>query len=157
MADQRIDKVMIDNEEKLIYQTSYGEIELQEDKLISFNDGIIGFSNCTVFGLANHPAAKNSPILILQCVNDPEVNFAVVDSASLNFEYSEQDMAEVLKSSKIASKDAIMMFILRTNENEAGEKTITANVKAPIVLDAANKVAKQVILNNKELSTQYEI
>lgn len=157
MADLKIEKVMIDNEEKLTYQTAYGEIELEEDKLVSFSDGIIGFSNCTVFGLASHPAAKNSPILILQCVNDPSVNFAVVDSASLNFEYSEEDKREALRSSSIASKDAIMMFILRTNENEAGEKIITANVKAPIVLDTANKVAKQVILNNKELSTQFEI
>tara|TARA_Y100001960_G_C14745647_1_gene865469 strand:- start:936 stop:1409 length:474 start_codon:yes stop_codon:yes gene_type:complete len=157
MADLKIEKVMIDNEEKLTYQTAYGEIELEEDKLVSFSDGIIGFSNCTVFGLASHPAAANSPILILQCVNDPEVNFAVVDSASLNFEYSAEDKAEAFKSSNIASKDAIMMFILRTNENEAGEKTITANIKAPIVLDTANKVAKQVILNNRELSTQFEI
>lgn len=157
MADIKLDKVMIDNEEKLIYQTAYGEIELQEDKLLSFQDGIIGFSNCTVFGLASHPAAANSPILILQCVNDPSVNFAVVDSTSLNFEYSAEDKAEALKSSGVASKDAIMMFILRTNENESGDKIITANVKAPIVLDASNKVAKQVILNNKTLSTQQEI
>jgi flagellar assembly factor FliW len=157
MAETKLEKEMIDNEEKLIYQSAYGEIELQEDKLISFSDGIVGFSNCTVFGLAAHPAAKNSPILILQCVNDPSVNFAVVDSSSLKFEYSEEDKKEALKSSGFASNDAIMMFILRTNENSLGEKVITANVKAPIVLDATNKVAKQVILNNKELSTQQEI
>ena len=157
MAETKLDKVMIDNEEKLVYQTSYGEIELQEDKLVSFSDGIIGFSNCTVFGLASHPAAVNSPILILQCVNDPTVNFAVVDSSSIKFEYSEEDKAEALKSSGVSSSDAIMMFILRTNESETGDKIITANVKAPIVLDASNKVAKQVILNNKELNTQQEI
>ncbi|HAG53286.1 MAG TPA: hypothetical protein DCL21_05825 [Alphaproteobacteria bacterium] len=157
MAEVQIEKVMIDNEDKLIYQTPYGEIELQEDKLLSFSDGIVGFSNCTVFGLASHPAVKNSPILILQCVNDATVNFAVVDSKSLSFEYSAEDMAEAIKSSGVSSKDAIVMFILRTNESDEGAKSITANVKAPIVLDATNKVAKQVILNNRDLSTQYEI
>lgn len=157
MAEMTLEKLMIDNEEKLIFETAYGDIELQEEKLVSFSDGLVGFSNCTVFGLASHPAAKNSPILILQCVNDPTVNFAVVDSSSLSFEYSAEDMAEAMKSANTSSKDAIMLFILRTNENEAGEKTITANVKAPIVLDATNKVAKQVILNNRELSTQFEI
>ena len=157
MAEIKLEKLMIDNEEKLIYQTPYGEIELQEEKLVSFSDGIVGFSNCTVFGLASHPAAKNSPILILQCVNDPTVNFAVIDSKSLNFEYSAEDMAEAVKSSGVSSKDAIVMFILRTNESDEGAKSITANVKAPIVLDATNKVAKQVILNNRDLSTQREI
>jgi flagellar assembly factor FliW len=157
MAETVLEKVMIDNEEKLVYQTPYGEIELQEDKLVSFTDGLVGFSNCTVFGLASHPAAANSPILILQCVNDPEVNFAVIDNKSLNFEYSSEDMAEILKSSGVKSSDAITMFILRTNENANGEKIITANIKAPIVLDASNKVAKQVILNNKDLSVTYEI
>lgn len=157
MADLKLEKVMIDNEEKLIFETAYGEIELQEDKLVSFSEGLIGFSNCTVFGLASHPAAKNSPILILQCVNDPSVNFAVVDSSSLNYEFSAEDKAEALKSAGTANKDAIMLFILRANEAESGDKTITANIKAPIVLDTANKVAKQVILNNKDLTTQYEI
>lgn len=157
MAEVQLEKVMIDNEEKLIFETPYGEIELQEDKLVSFSDGIIGFSNCTVFGLASHPAAANSPILILQCVNDPSVNFAVVDSSALNFEYSKEDMAEAMKSAGTTSKDSVMLFILRTNEAESGDKTITANIKAPIVLDATNKVAKQVIINNKDLSTQYEI
>jgi flagellar assembly factor FliW len=157
MADLKLEKVMIDNEEKLIFDTAYGEIELQEDKLVSFSDGIIGFSNCTVFGLATHPAAKNSPILILQCVNDPSVNFAVVDSSALNFSYSEEDKAEAFRSANVSSKEAIMLFILRSNEAESGEKTITANIKAPIVLDTNNKVAKQVILNNRDLSTQYEI
>jgi flagellar assembly factor FliW len=148
---------MINNDEKLVYQTQYGEIELQGEKLLSFADGIIGFSHCTVFGLAKHPGAAESPILILQCVNDSNVNFAVVDYKSLNFEYKDSDYAEAIKAAGISAKDAILLLIVRGVENEDGAKSVLVNTKAPVVLDTENKIAKQVILNNKELSTQHEL
>lgn len=157
MADCPIDKVMINSEDNLKYTTPYGEIELQDDKLISFSHGLVGFNNCTVFGLAEHPAAKNTPILILQCVNEPSVSFSVVNSASLNYDYSEKDINEALKSADINADDACIMFILRILEKEDGTRVITANVKAPIILDVREKIARQVILNNKDLSTQFEI
>lgn len=157
MAEQSIEKVMIKNNEELKFQTQYGDIKLEQDKLISFADGIIGFSNCTVFGLAKHPGAPESPILIMQCVNSPDVNFAVVDYKSLNFEYSEADYAEAIKASGIKAKDAVLLLIIRGVENEDGAKSVLVNTKAPVVLDTESKLAKQVILNSKELSTQHEL
>lgn len=158
MAEHKpMEKVMINNEEKLVYQTQYGEVTLDEEKLLSFADGIIGFSHCTVFGLAKHPGATESPILILQCVNDPEVNFAVIDYKSINVEYAENDYNEAIMTSGIDAKDALLLLIIRGTENADGAKSVLVNTKAPIVLDTANKVAKQVILNNKELSTQHEL
>lgn len=157
MAELAMEKVMINNEEKLVYQTHYGEITLDEEKLISFSDGIIGFSNCTVFGLAKHPGAEESPILILQCVNDPDVNFAVIDYKSINVEYAENDYHEAIKAAGVNAKDALLLLIIRGTENSDGVKSVLVNTKAPIVLDTENKVAKQVILNNKELSTQHEM
>lgn len=157
MADRKIEKIMINQDEKLVYQTQYGEIELQGDKLISFADGIIGFSHCTVFGLAKHPGASDSPILIMQCVNDSNVNFAVVDYKSLNFEYNKADYAEAIKAAGVKAKDAILLLIIRGIENGDGAKSVLVNTKAPVVLDTENKIAKQVILNSKELSTQHEL
>ncbi|MCP4354271.1 MAG: flagellar assembly protein FliW [Proteobacteria bacterium] len=157
MAEIKMDKELINSEDKLTFQTQYGEVKLSEEKLISFENGIVGFSNCTVFGLANHPGAEESPILILQCVNDPEVNFAMIDYKSVNFEFAEADYLEAIKAADINAKDALLLLIIRGTENSDGIKSVLVNTKAPIVLDTTNKVAKQVILNNKELSTQQEL
>ena len=75
----------------LVYTTRFGDVKLREDRLISFRSGVLGFEGCTVFGLSRLPNVDESPLLLLQCVNEPEVGFLVADPVVLGLEIKEED------------------------------------------------------------------
>ncbi|MDD9912030.1 MAG: flagellar assembly protein FliW [Alphaproteobacteria bacterium] len=140
----------------LVYSTRFGDVHLREDRLISFPDGLFGFTDCTVFGLSRLPNADESPLLLLQCVNDPEVSFMVADPAVLGLTIKEEDRRQALKDRKMPAEDTQMMVILTMYEHGDGYY-VTANLRAPLLLDSTKRIGRQHILANKEYNTQHKI
>jgi flagellar assembly factor FliW len=144
-------------ERALQYTTQFGEVSLREDKLISFPEGLLGFGDCTVFGLSAMPSEKDSPFMLLQCVNDPEVVFLVANPKLMGFEYTEEDKSEALEGTDLDAKTTEMLVILRMHKDDAESCYLTANIKAPILIDSEARVGRQHIMTNGEYTTQQAI
>ena len=140
----------------LTYQTRFGEVTLREDRLISFPTGILGFNDCTVFGLSKIPNADESPLLLLQCVNEPEVCFLVADPAVLGLDIKAEDMNNALTESGMDKTNTQFLVILTMYEQE-NSHYLTANLRAPILIDSVKRTALQHILSNKDYTTQHKI
>ncbi len=142
----------------LQYATQFGEVNLREDKLISFTKGILGFSDCTVFGLSTMPTEESSPFMLLQCVNDPEVVFLVADPKILGFNYTEEDMQEAIKDTNFDASTTEMLVILRMHKQDGSDSChLTANVKAPILIDSIARTGCQHIMTNPDYTTQQSV
>lgn len=142
----------------LTYKTRFGDVFLREDRLISFPEGILGFSNCTVFGLSRLPDADESPLMLMQCVNEPEVAFLVADPLILGFDISEQDRSQAIKDAKIKMNPEDVQFLTILTLYDQGESYyLTANLKAPLLVDGTNRVALQQIMTNPQYTTQHKI
>jgi flagellar assembly factor FliW len=145
-------------ERALQYTTQFGEVSLREDKLISFAEGILGFADCTVFGLSAMPSEESSPFMLLQCVNDPEVVFLVSDPKILGFEYTAEDKAEALNGTDLDATTTEMLVILRMHkQDDADSCHLTANIKAPILIDSEARTGRQHIMTNAEYTTQQSV
>tara|TARA_B100000609_G_scaffold83197_1_gene66325 strand:+ start:71 stop:544 length:474 start_codon:yes stop_codon:yes gene_type:complete len=140
----------------LNYTTRFGEVELHEDRLISFPLGVLGFEDCTVFGLSTLPEADDSPLMLLQCVNEPQVSFLVADPKLLGLSFKPEDLKQALRETGMASEDCQFLVIL-TLYDQGESYYLTANMKAPVMVDTANRTARQHILTNKDYSTQHKI
>lgn len=140
----------------LVYTTRYGDVHLREDRLIAFPNGLFGFGDCTVFGVSKLPNVDESPLMLLQCVNEPDVAFMVGDPAVLGLSIDVEDKKQALKETKMPAEHTQFLVILTMYDHGDGYY-VTANMRAPILVDSAKRVAKQHILTNKEYSTQQKI
>lgn len=140
----------------LVYQTSFGQIELSEDRLISFEKGILGLPGCTVFGLSRLPNVDESPLLLMHCINEPHITFLVADPQVLGLKIADEDMAKALKETGMNPKTTQFLAILTLYPSEEGGY-LTANLRAPVLIDSVKREGVQQILANKEYTTQHKV
>lgn len=142
--------------EELVFATRFGEVKLRKDRLISFPQGLFGFRECTSFGLTRLPNVDESPILLMQCVNEPSVAFLVADPKVLGLKIEGDDESEALTGTNMAKTDTQFLSILTLYDN-GDSYYLTANLKAPLLVDSNQRTGVQYILSNKNYTTQHKI
>jgi flagellar assembly factor FliW len=131
-----------------IQTTRFGTLDVDDDRLITFPRGLIGFGGLRQF--ASVSAADNPRFSWLQSAEDPEVAFLVVDPSLFFKEYDvsvREDTEQELAISNPA--DARLLVIC----NKAGD-WLTGNLLGPIVLNVKNRAAQQVVLTEKKWTTR---
>lgn len=144
------------NNQQLTFKTRFGEVTLRQDRLITFPQGLFGFRECTLFGLSKLPNVDESPILLMQCVNEPSVAFLVADPGLLGLDIKGGDRAEALQETSLGTDDTQFLSILTLYDN-GDSYYLTANLRAPLLVDSNKRMGVQYILSNKDYTTQHKI
>ena len=137
--------------------TRFGEVEIDEANVIRFVEEIPGFPETERFVLIPHK--EDSPFAWLQSVDAPDVAFVVTDPWLFFEDYrptvNEVDLEklEVAGKEEDSSNEAWTMLAILTIPNDP--KKMTANLKAPVIINTRNNMAKQVILSNEEYTTKH--
>lgn len=119
-----------------INSADYGTVEVAEDKVIEFPQGLAGFESLRRFAFL-HPENDQPRHFILQSIEDPEVAFNVADPAIFGFSY-EITLDDVLSAaldqpdSPEALADDVVLVILY---KEADGSPLRAILKAPLILN----------------------
>lgn len=123
----------------------FGEIEIEKDKMITFPGGIIGYADLTEFALI-HDAEKadRGGIRWLQSLQEPQFALPVTDPLYLLDSYNPEVEDELLKS--IGDLSTAEMLVLVTVTVPKVQEEISINLMAPIVINAAERKACQVII-----------
>jgi len=127
-----------------INTTRFGEIDIEENKIINFPLGIPGFANLKRYILLDY----KDPIKWLHAVDDPDVAFIVAEPFSLFPDYSltvEDDIEQFLEIKDAA--EAVVLVILNVADNR-----LNANLKAPIIVNISKLKAAQIILEDERYS-----
>lgn len=149
-------EMMTDAGKELTFATRFGEVKLREDRLIEFPQGLFGFRECTSFGLTKLPNVDDSPIMLLQCVNEPAIAFLVADPATLGIEIAGNDRTTALDETGMPASETQFLTILTLYDNDESYY-LTANLRAPILIDSDSRSGVQHILANKEYTTQHKV
>lgn len=111
-----------------------------------FEDGIPGFSHLQFFQLMQE---EESPFFLIQSSEEKEIGFWVVNPFIFFSEY-EFELPDVSKTSLRMEEDTpIAVFVIVTIR---APHQATVNLKAPIVVNLANRMGKQVILQEDKFS-----
>ncbi|EPD49588.1 hypothetical protein HMPREF1210_03035 [Paenisporosarcina sp. HGH0030] len=131
-----------------IQTTRFGEIEVEDSSVITFNKGIPGFEEYKKYALIPAAEKGESPFFFLQSIEEVEVNFFLVDPFSFFKEYDiklEEQMVDRLELK--GPTDAIVL----TTVTATGEiKDATTNLKAPLVINNNRQLGMQIVLDNKD-------
>ncbi len=140
----------------LTYNTRFGDVTLREDRLVGFDQGVLGFPHCKVFGLSRMPGGDESPILLMHCISDPSVTFMVADPAVLGLEIKEKDQKEAIAARKMDETETQILVILTLYE-QGDSFFLTANLRAPLLIDSKQREGFQHILTSNDYTTQHKI
>lgn len=128
----------------------FGEIDIEDTKIINFEDGIIGFPDLKQFAIIyNDEKEKKGAISWLQSLDEPVFAMPVMDPLMVKPDYNPSVEEELLKS--LGNLDADNMLVLVTVTVPEEIEKITVNLKAPIVINADERKAAQVIVEGEKV------
>ncbi|HEY1602684.1 MAG TPA: flagellar assembly protein FliW [Pirellulales bacterium] len=130
--------------------TRFANVEVQPEDLIRFSDGMLGLEDCSTWVLLAD--AQNDALGWLQSTTRPEVALAVVSPRRFVPEYQLRVYRRELASLRLAQPEDAQVLVI-VGKNERG---ITLNLKAPIVMNLEQRLARQVIANG-DLSLRHEL
>lgn len=133
----------------------FGEIEIEESKIITFEDGIIGFPDMKKFTLIFDEEKEGRPsISWLQSMDEPEIAFPVMDPLFVCETYNPSVEDELLKNLGTIKEDNL--YVLVTVTVPQNIKELAVNLKAPIVINTDTRKASQIIVED-DLPVRYRI
>ena len=137
---------------------NFGDIDIDENKIISFADGIPGFPDDDKYVLLNDDLDENgeeSPFLWMQSVKDGDICFILIDALTIFSDYDPQVDKDDLLDLGDYEKDGYNIYNIAKFPSET--KDATVNLKAPIVVNYSAKLGKQVVCMNEEYTVRHKI
>ncbi len=136
----------------MVVQTGrFGQIEISTDEIIQIPSGILGFPEDHNFCLVD--AGDDTLILWLQSLSNPHLAFPVLEPKVFKPEYVVRLSAAELRELKLSSIKDASVFTILTIPSPMTE--MTANLKAPVVINIKQKIAKQVVLQENDQPIKY--
>ncbi len=133
----------------------FGEVEVDESKKITFDGGIIGFSEMNHFMLMHDVENDSANISWLQSIDEPEFAMPVIDPLLLFDDYNPEVEDEILKPLGGITENS--MFVLVTMTVPSDITKMTANLKAPIIINADNLKACQLIIDDDKYIVKHPV
>ena len=126
-------------------QTRYfGEVEVKEEDVLSFSQGLPGFPEENKFSLL--ALEENGLFQVLQSVNNIDPAFVVVDPFLFVKDYEFKLDDKTKEQLKLHNDEAELEVKVIVTMKDSIAKS-TANLQAPIIINVKEKLAKQYITN----------
>ncbi len=137
----------------LLETTRFGTIEVDEERIVCFQEGLPGFPQARRFALLEH--SHESPFHWLQSVDDGALAFVVMDPLLLDQNYLHAIPGEALADLEIQAATQAAVLVIVNIQRE--RSSITANLMAPLVINPGNRRGKQVILLGSGYDIRHEL
>ena len=134
----------------------FGEIEIDDSKIIHFPSGIIGFPEMTDFAIIyDEEKGKDAPIRWMQSLQETEFALPVMDPLLVMAAYNpEVEDDYLIPLGEIKEEDALVLVTVRVPEDL---QKMSVNLQAPIIINAETKKAAQIIVNTEKYPVKYYI
>ncbi|MGN1083881.1 MAG: flagellar assembly protein FliW [Lachnospiraceae bacterium] len=140
----------------LVKTRHFGEIDLDENKVITFEDGIIGFEHCKRYTiLYNNEEGNGSTISWLQSLDEPQLALPVISPLSVMADYNPIVEDEVLAPLGELTEENIIILLTLSVPSDITK--MSANLKAPLIINADTKKGCQIIAENPDYVIKYNI
>jgi len=135
----------------MIQASRFGQLDVDEDRLIQFEHGVLGFPSNLTYALIQ--TGQNSAFYWLQAVDRAELAFVVCDPRLFVPEYRVPIKPEELESMGLETLDDAQVFVI-VNKVDG---TLTGNLQGPLVVNVKTRQARQMVLSDKRFSTRHPL
>ena len=124
----------------------FGTITIEDEKLITFPEGIVGFPFLKQFALIHDAENENAPIMWLQSMDEPTFAMPVIEPQLVTDSYNPTVDDTYLEPLGELVEDQIYSLVTITVPPQI--ENMSVNLKAPIVINMANNKAVQIIVED---------
>lgn len=133
----------------------FGMVDIDDDKVITFDDGLIGLEEYKKFAVINDVEEEHTVISWLQSLEEPGFALPIIDPLLIEKDYNPVVEDEWLEGlGELNGEDYFVLVTLTVPENV---EKMTANLKAPIVINMNTKKGAQIIVENQEYIVRYPV
>lgn len=132
----------------------FGDIEVDEDRLIKFPQGIIGFPDLTDF-LLIHDSESEGGIRWMQSVQEPAFAMPVIDPLIVMPDYNPRIEDDLLGPLGDVTEENTLVLVTITVPHEIEKMTV--NLKGPIIINGDNRKANQIITEDDKYPVKFPI
>lgn len=141
-------------EDGVIIETSrFGRVALKEDDILTFPEGMLGFADLRKFVLLDDPS--DDIFAWLQSCESPAIAFPVLEPELFSPGYKINLTKSDLEALKLPSVEKARFFTVVTIPEDPTQ--MTANLKAPIILNVTARMARQCVLQDNNLAIREPI
>ena len=133
----------------------FGEVSIDDDKIIHFPGGIIGFPDLTDFAMLHDEEDSISAIHWLQSIQEPAFAMPVMDPLIVKEDYNPEVDDELLKPLGELTHEETLVLVTLTVPQDLTK--MTCNLKAPIIINADTLKGCHMIADNDEYVVKYPI
>ncbi|MFO0611676.1 MAG: flagellar assembly protein FliW [Polyangiaceae bacterium] len=132
-------------------QTRFGDLSVPEESLITLRGGLLGFPNDTRFVLVER---ARGPVAFLQSVDTPALAVPVMDGSTLSPAYPTHPQELLARLAGVPADDLAISVVVAV---DAADRSLRANLVAPIVINASTRRGSQIILPGSGYDTRTRI
>lgn len=135
----------------------FGEIEIDEKKVLTMPEGLPGFPGFTRFALLEDP--KSAPFCWLQSIEEPSLALVIMSPFLFKPDYR-FDLESVIKARNwtgVKEANIVIYVVVNISDRKDSDKRITANLIGPLVINSENGEAVQVVISDTTYSHQHNV
>lgn len=137
----------------VIHTSRFGAVSITSEDVIHFPEGLLGFNELRRFVLLDDPT--DEIFAWLQSCEEPGIAFPLLEPELFAANYTVQLSKHDLESLSMQPNDGARTFSIITIP--ADPTQMTANLKAPIVINVAKRLARQCVLQDNSLAIREPI
>lgn len=122
-----------------------GTVKIDPEDILTFERGIIGFEGLCSYVLLGQPG---DTLLWLQSAEEPDVAFVVINPNSFKQDYEPEIHIDDLKELDV-DEESLEVLIYAIVVVPEDVKKMTANLRAPVIINAKNNKARQIVLSDE--------
>lgn len=144
-------------ENMLVKTRFFGEVDIEDEKILTFDNGIMGFEDMKRWTLIyDIEKGSEGPISWFQSLDMAELALPVINPYTVTAIYEPVVEDELLKPLGEFKDEELVTLLTITIPSEDPSKT-TANFRAPILINPVNRKGIQVIVNNEDYPIKFSI
>ena len=137
----------------LIHTVNFGDLEVPEDKIITFKEGLPGFPQLRRFAVLEMEELK--PFQYLQALDDPPISLFIINpfivDPTYEFRLADSDMEDIGST----NSGELAVYAVATIPDDPNCATL--NLMAPVVINDKGRFGKQVILHESKYSVKHPL
>jgi flagellar assembly factor FliW len=136
-----------------INTTRFGELEVDKSDVITFKEGLLGFENQTKFFIVD--PGDQTLILWLQSIDDSGTAFPILEPKIFKSDYMVKLLPAEMASLALDSLSNASVYTILTIPQNVTD--MSANLKAPVIINNQTKIARQIVLQDSKLEVRYSM
>ena len=134
----------------------FGDVEISDDKILTFEDGIIGFPDLKHFTLIHdEEKGKDAGIRYFQSIEEPAFAMPVMNPLMVCEDYNPQVSEEFLSSLGNITDENIVVLVTVTVPTDLTKMTV--NLQGPIIINSDEKKGAQIIVEGSDYPVKFPI